>query len=240
MNERAAGAELDSARFTLGVAEHELEMALASLGQLDGSGAMTEALVVTSPVDGRVLVVHQQSEGSVQPGAPLVTVGDPTRLELVVDVLTQDAVRLKPGAEVAVDRWGGAVLEGRVARIEPSAFTRLSALGVEEQRVNVIVELIGDPATWSKLGDGYRVETHMTVWSAEAVLTVPASSVFRYDGRWVLYRVRSGKAERTPVKIGHLTGRHVEIVTGVDEGDEVVVHPSDRLLPGMSVVARGR
>ena len=239
MRERTATAELESARFALRVADHELEMARAALGHLSHPSNGSQAqLVVTAPVDGRVLEVYQESEGVVQAGAPLLSIGDPTALEVVVDVLTQDAVRLRPGANVVVDRWGGPPLKGQVRRVEPSAFTRLSALGVEEQRVNVIVDLVGEPKQWSALGDGYRVETHMTIWEREDALTIPASAVFRYEGKWVVYRPVDGKAQRVPVQIGHRTDRRVEVITGLTKGTAVVVHPSDKVQPGTRIAAR--
>ena len=239
LRERTAAAELESARFALRVADHELEMARAALEHLfPEAGGTQEQLTILAPVDGRVLEVFQKSEGVVQAGAPLVSIGDPAGLEIVVDVLTQDAVQLRPSAKVVVDRWGGPPLEGQVRWVEPSAFTRLSALGVEEQRVNVIIDLVGEPTRWAALGDGYRVETHIAVWEEEDALTVPASAVFRHGDQWVVYRTVDGRAERASIEIGQRTDRRVEVISGLSEGTMVVIHPSDKIQPGTQIVAR--
>lgn len=236
--ERTAAADADSARFAQRVADHELQMALATLGRLDKRKDETEQFIVPSPVTGRVLDVLSKSEGVAQPGTPLLEVGDPSALEIVVDVLTLDAVVIHPGAHVIVDRWGGPPVEGRVRLIEPSAFTRLSALGVEEQRVNVVIDLIAPRDQWKALGDGYRVEARITVWRSDAAMTVPTSAVFRHGDGWALYRAEGGLARLQPVKIGERTARDVQIVEGVDVGADVVLHPSDRIRDGVPVVAR--
>lgn len=233
--QRTAAAELESLRFASRVADHELQMARASLSRTDGKG---EQLDVPSPVDGRVLTVIQQSEGVVQAGTALVELGDPAALEIVVDVLTSDAVSIEPGARVTIDAWGGPPLPARVRMVEPSAFTRLSALGVEEQRVNVVIDLDGAHADWATLGDGYRVEARIVVWEAADVLTVPASAVFRHDKSWAVYRIVDNKAVLTVVEIGHRNAQVVEIVSGIELPASVVQHPSDRIVDGVEVVAR--
>ena len=176
---RARREELTSARFGVRVADYEVRMARAALGSVE-SGEATESMEITSPVAGRVLRVVQESEGVVQPGTPLVEVGDPAALEVVVDVLTADAVKVEPGAPVSLERWGGeGALEGRVRRVEPSAFTKVSALGVEEQRVNVVIDIDSPRERWTQLGDGYRVEARMQIWREEDALKIPASALFR-------------------------------------------------------------
>jgi HlyD family secretion protein len=240
LTERTAAADLESARFAARVASHELEMARAALRRLSASRAegRGEQLDVPSPVNGRVLKVLQQSEGVVQAGAPLLEVGDPAALEIVVDVLTVDAVRIAPNARVVVDRWGGSELEGRVRRIEPSAFTRLSSLGVEEQRVNVLIDLVSPRTEWAMLGDGYRVEAHIVVWEGSDVLKIPASAAFRHGNGWAVYRVEEGLARLTPVEIGERSGRDVELNKGLGAGARIVVYPSDQIADGARVRSR--
>jgi HlyD family secretion protein len=237
---RSLTEELASARFSAKVAEQELTMAHAALGQLGKQSTETaEQFELPSPVKGHVLRVIQQSEGMVQPGTPLLEIGDPATLEVVVDVLTADAIELKPGTDVRIDRWGGdRLLRAHVRLVEPSAFTRLSALGVEEQRVNVIVDFDDPPQAWSRLGDGYRVEARMIVWNRPDVLQAPLSATFRKGDGWAVYAVRDGKARLIPVEIGHRNTRAVEIVRGLREGDTVVVHPGDRVADGVSVAIR--
>lgn len=236
-SKRAAAAELASARFAYEVAEHELETARAALHRLQPGAEVGEQIEVTAPVAGRVLEVHRKSEGAVQVGTPFVEVGDPGALEVVVDVLTPDAVAIPEGARVVLDRWGGPALEGRVRRAEPSAFTRVSALGVEEQRVNVLVDLVDDRGV-GRLGDGYRVEAHIVVWESADALSVPSSAVFRGKRGFSVYRVEAGIARATVVSVGQRTGRRVEILSGLAAGDAVIVHPSDAVEDGVAVRAR--
>lgn len=175
----------------------------------------------------------QESEGVVAPGTPLLEVGDPTALEVVVDLLTRDAVAIEPGATATLDAWGGPALKAHVQRVEPSAFTRMSALGVEEQRVRVILDLHGEPD--SRLGDGYRVGSRIVVWSTDDALTVPASAVFRHGDAWAVYALVEGKALLNPIVIGERNGRIVEVREGLQEGDMLVRTPSDRLQDGCDV-----
>jgi HlyD family secretion protein len=185
-----------------------------------------------------VIKVFQKSEGVVQPGTPLLEIGDPAALEISVDVLTSDAVRIGPGAPVTVGRWGGEPLAARVRQVEPSAFTRLSALGVEEQRVNVLIDLVSPRDRWQKLGDGYRVEVEILVWEGEQVVKAPSSAVFRRGSGWAVFRVEAGVARLAPVEIGQRALREVEITSGLLPGSEVVVYPSDSVADGARVVAR--
>ncbi len=232
--ERRATHELDAQKFAARVADYEVEMARAAIASMSGARAGGQ-LDVTSPIDGRVLKVLHKSEGVVLPGTQLLEIGDPAALEIVVDVLTSDAARIRPGAPATIDRWGGAVLEGRVRRIEPSAFTRMSALGVEEQRVNLLIDLTSPRAAWTALGDGWRVEAHVVVWDAPDVLEVPTAALFRQDGGWALFRVDGGVARLTPVEIGQRTAREAEVVRGVSAGQRIVAHPSDRVHDGARV-----
>lgn len=248
-NERRALAELSSLRFATRVAKFEVEMARAAIERLPGepAGRRRESkgktppltqLAVPSPVAGRVLKVIHKSEGVVQAGSQLLEVGDPAALEVVVDVLTSDAARISAGAAVTLDRWGGPVVQGRVRRVESSAFTRLSALGVEEQRVNVLIDLTSPQKEWAALGDGYRVEAHIVVWEGSQVVQVPASTVFRHGDGWALFRIVGGIARLTPVTLGQRTMRDVQVETGLSGDETIIVHPSDKVTEGVKVTAQ--
>lgn len=237
LDARTLRADLTSTEFGAKVADYELAMAQAAKGRLTG-GVKGEELAISSPITGRVLRVLRDSEGAVQPGAPLVELGNPASLEIVVDVLTSDATRIAPGATVRLDRWGGNTLDGVVRLVEPSAFTRVSSLGVEEQRVNAIIDLRSAPGEWQTLGDGYRVEVHVVVWRSEQVLKVPSSVVFRQGQGWAAFVVRGGLVRLAPVDIGHRGGLEVEITKGVNEGEVVVTHPSERVKDGVRIESR--
>ena len=238
LEERSRQAELTSAQFGAKVAAHELSMAQAALGAFSAPGKGGDQMNVPSPVAGRVLKVIQESEGVVQAGAPLVEVGDPAALEIVVDVLTSDAVRIQSGAHVLLERWGGDTLHGRVRLVEPSAFTRVSALGVEEQRVNAVIDLDEPYAKWKALMDGYRVEAKIIVWQGADVVKLPSSALFRRGEGWAVFVVRGDQAAVAPVKTGHDNGLEVEILEGISPGDRVIVHPSDRVTDGVRVAYR--
>lgn len=219
------------------VAAAELTMAQAALARFGASAADT--IEVRAPVAGQVLRVLQESEGAVSAGTPILEIGDPATLEIIVDVLTADAVEIRPGAAVELERWGGAgVLEGRVRRVEPSAFTKRSALGVEEQRVNVIVELVSPRAEWAGLGDGFRVEARIQVWQAAEVLQVPSGAVFREGEGWAVYVIRDGRAVLVPITIGRRNASVVQVQTGLAPGDAVIVYPGDAVRDGVRVQAR--
>jgi HlyD family secretion protein len=232
--------ELSSARFAARVAEHEARVAEAALGRLGAKGLKgDEQLEVHAPVGGRVLSVFRQSEGVVRSGAELLEIGDPQALEIVVDVLTSDAVGIRRGANVVIERWGGErPLKGHVRTVEPSAFTRVSALGVDEQRVNVIIDLDDPPEVWADLGDGYRVEARIVVHEAKNVVKVHDSAVFRDGDGWAVYRVDDRKAVLTPIEVGARNGLEVEVVTGLEPDMLVVAHPGEQVEDGRSVRSR--
>jgi HlyD family secretion protein len=190
---------------------------------------------VLAPASGRVLRVHQKSAGVVQAGTILVEVGNPRALELVVDLLTTDAVHVAPGAKVTIDGWGGEPLGGHVSRVEPSGFTRPSALGVDEQRVNVIVGITDPAERWAALGDGYRAQARLLLWQSDQVLQVPSGAVFRRGDGWAVFRARGNSVGLVPVSIGHRGEKGVEILSGIAAGDQVVVHPGDRVKDGVRV-----
>lgn len=238
-DERRSKEDLRSATFGGRVAEHQFKLAQFALLRLSGKSEDGEHLEIISPVDGQVLNILQQSEGVVQPGMPVIEVGDPAALEIVIDVLSQDATRIRPGATAEIVRWGGKPpLRAHVRSVEPSAFTKLSALGVEEQRVNVIIDLDEPREVWSTLGDGYRVEARISVWEDDDVLRVPASAVFRHDEDWATFVVENGDAVVRKVELGETNGLETEVVSGLEEGETVIGYPSDSVRDGVSVRAR--
>lgn len=225
----------ESAQFAVRAAEHQVELATRSLASAQRSTPGQE-LVIQSPIKGRVLRILRGDEGVIAPGTPLVELGDPAALEVVVEVLTSDAVAIAAGAAVSLDGWGGEALTGRVLRVEPSAITKVSALGLEEQRVAALIEPTGP--NWDRLGDGFRVEAHIEVWSAPSVLQVPSSSVFRRGQAWALFTVVDGKARLREVSLGRRAGRSVQVLGGVAAGEQVILHPSDRVTEGVGVRLR--
>lgn len=237
LDERARTADLTSAEFAARVATHQLREAQAALGRYTADKP-ADAWMVTSPIEGQVLAILQKSEGIVQAGAPLLELGDPKALEIVADVLTRDAVAISPSARSEVVDWGGPTLDARVRLVEPSGFTRMSALGVEEQRVNVVLDLMSPYANWSKLGDGYRASVRIETYRAEGVLAVPQSALFRNNTVWATYVVREGRAALQPVEIGHRDKASVEVVSGLQEGDQVIVHPNAKVMPGVQVTTK--
>jgi HlyD family secretion protein len=232
--ERMGQEDLASAEFARRVAASELQLAQAALTRLDAPSGDT--MLIRSPVAGQVLRVLQESEGVVQPGTPLVELGDPRVLEVVVDVLTTDAVDIQPGAPVRIERWGGdSALSGHVHQVEPAAFTRLSALGVEEQRVNVVIDLDIPPDRAVSLGDGYRVEASIVVWVGRDRLLIPAGAVFRQGDGWATYVVQDGRTRIRTVEPGRRNAAEVEIGDGLRAGERVVLYPPDAVSDGARV-----
>jgi HlyD family secretion protein len=233
---QSASEALASARFAARVADHEVRVVRASLSR-DGSDG--DVLPLLSPVDGMVLRVFTPSAGVVQAGQPLLEIGDPRSLEVVVDVLTTEAVAVEVGDAVELVRWGGGEsLHGRVRVKEPSAFTTRSALGVEEQRVSVVIELQDPPEARAGLQDGYRVEARIEVDAADDVLCVPSSALFRDGEGWAVYAVRGELAQKVAVELGLENPEFAEVRSGLSEGDVVIVHPGDTIHDGALVVAR--
>ena len=236
---RMRSEEQSSAVFASKVAAEEVRVARVALSGASENRKRDHHVSVLSPISGRVLRVHQKSAGVLQAGTPIVEVGDPAALEAVVDLLTTDAVHIQPGTPVLILGWGGdRSISGRVRKIEPSAFTRPSALGVDEQRVNVVIALTDARDRWTELGDGYRVEARLVLWQGENVVKVPQGAVFRHGSGWAVFRVDEGAARLTPVRIGHRGETEAEVVTGLSPGDLVAVHPGDRVKDGVSVEAR--
>jgi HlyD family secretion protein len=230
-----AGAALDAARADLNAAR-----AAARPG-----GPSTAAVpdVLRAPASGRVLTVHRRSEGHVNPGEPLLEVGDTRGIEIIADVLSQDAVRIRPGLRVIVDQWGGdSPLDAVVTRVEPEGVTTVSALGVEEQRVPVRASLTSPVAEWAGLGSGFRVLARFVIWESDNVLQIPTSALFRSESGdgWAAFAVENGRAVRRDVRIGQQAGLAVQILDGLAEGEEVIVHPPGELGDGSRVSRRNR
>jgi HlyD family secretion protein len=229
----AASAAADAAR-------HEVAEAKAMLirgGTASGSGG--EKVTVRSPVAGQVMAVRHESEGVVPAGAPLLVVGDPGRIEVAVDVLSEDAVRIRPGTPVRFERWGGeGILEGKVRVVEPAAFTKVSALGVEEQRVFVIVDITSPGRLWERLGDGYRLEASFILWEEGDVLQVPAGAVFRNGDRNAVYVLEGSRAKLRAAGIGRRNGLSAQVLSGLAEGETVIVHPGNAVSDGQRVRPR--
>lgn len=232
---KTAEAAVESALANLAVREKELESALAVLRQ-DGGGQGACCVDILAPVSGKVLRVLTESEQVVQTGTPILELGDPAKLEVVVELLSRDAVRVAPGARATISGWGGATLAATVERVEPSAVTRVSALGIEEQRVTVILALDG-PA--DGLGHGFRVIARIVLWRQDGVRTIPVGALFR-DGRdWATYVVRDGRAALQRISLGERNEDFAQVLDGVQEGEQVILHPSDQVADGGKVVAAG-
>ncbi|HYL10334.1 MAG TPA: HlyD family efflux transporter periplasmic adaptor subunit [Candidatus Acidoferrales bacterium] len=233
-NAEVTGAEeLQAAKFNALAAASEVKVARSGLVGIADRGSPRKVISVQSPIAGKVLRVVEKSERVVQAGAPLVILGDPAKLEIVTDVLTTDAVNIKPGAPVFLEGWGGDhPLRARVRLVEPAGFTKISALGVEEKRVNVIADFVDPP---NGLGDGFRVESRIVTWEGERLLKIPLSAAFRSGDAWSVFVVESGRARRRVVEIGHRNQTEVEILRGVSEGDEVILHPSNQMRDGVRV-----
>lgn len=235
-------AAVDAANAALAVRAHELETAQAVLIEPGTDGARNAeycCVDVRAPVDGRVLRLVQESEAVVAAGAPLVEIGDPVDLEIVVDLLSTDAVKVAEGAPVIIDGWGGTDdLAGRVRRVEPAGFTKVSALGIEEQRVNVIIDFVDPPEDWQTLGHGYRVNARVVVWQSDGVLKVPVTALFRAGADWALFVDDDGRARQQLIEVGQNDGIEAEILSGLAAGARVIVHPSDQVTEDTRVAAR--
>lgn len=225
--ERMRAAELENARAVL-------------ISPSKGSSADSKGVVqLVAPINGRILRMLQESENVVSAGTPLVELGDPANMEIVVDLLSRDAVRVKENADVLITGWGGDnTLNGRVRRVEPYGFTKVSALGIEEQRVNIIIDLIDPREQWRSLGHGYRVDAAINLWQGKDVLQVPTGALFRSQGEWAVFRVIDHQAVYTPIRIGQNNGQMAEVVDGLSENDVVVLHPSERIEDGITLENR--
>jgi len=230
-----------SAGFAVDIAEYELELERAALMLTDperqADGEME--LSIKAPIDGRVLRIYQESTAVVTAGSPLMEVGDPSDLEIVADVLSRDAVRVTAGDRVSLKHWGeDRELQGRVRLVEPSGFTKLSALGVEEQRVNVIIDLSDPPESRRQLGDGFRVDCEIVIWESPEALQIPTSALFRVDGDWHVFTVDGAVARLTQVEVEQNNGKSAKVASGLAPGVQVITHPSDSIENGVAVEER--
>lgn len=246
---RTATHARDAARFARQVAAFELEQSQAALlyngPNAEGVGADSASsrasFEVRAPIDGKVLRVLRESEGVVDAGEPLLEVGSLDRIEVELDVLSDQAVKVRPGARVSLERWGGIhALQGVVRLVEPSGFTKVSALGVDEQRVNVVVDFLDGPESRPTLGDGYRVEARIVIWESADAVRAPIGALFRLEQGWGVFVVDGGRARRRSVSIGQRSDQHAEVLDGLREGEVVIVFPSDRVTDGARIVTRQR
>jgi HlyD family secretion protein len=233
-----ADAEYRQAEANLVLRQKELAAAQARLIEPDSdaeSDGDTCCVVVTAPTDGVVLDVLSESEQVLPAGAPLAEIGDPGNLEIVADLLSSDAVKIAQGSKARLDDWGGESLAARVSRINPAGYTKVSALGIEEQRVDVVLDLLDPQDAWNRLGHEFRVMVHIPFWTDEDALRVPIGALFRRGSEWAVFRVVDGRAELTPIVIDHRNNRWAEVIDGLAPGDEVILHPSDRVEDGTRV-----
>lgn len=235
-----AKAGVDQANAQLQLRHSELGSAEARLIEPGQNAAAdgTCCLSVKAPVTGTVIKLITESEQVVAAGTPLLEIGDPHNIELVVPLLSTDAVGITPGMTAAIDGWGGPALEAKVLRIDPAAYTKTSALGIDEQRVDAALTLTSPARLWLDLGHDFRVEAHIRIWHGDNVVRVPLAALFRSGSEWTVYRVVDGRAVSTTVAINHRNGEMAEVTGGLDAGDAVVLHPSDRVTDGVRIVAR--
>ena len=223
-----------------GARMREAQLEAARIRLTRPADASEEPVDVLTPVSGRVLRVARESAGVIAAGQEILSVGDPNELEVVVEMLTTDAVLVEPGAKVIIEDWSRLrePLAGRVRLVEPYGFRKISALGVEEQRVNVIVDFTSPPAEWRPLGHGYRVEAAIVTWEADDVVQIPVPALFRNEGHWALFRIASGRAARTPVEIGRDNGQSAQVLSGIEPGTPVILYPGEDIVDGTRVEQR--
>ncbi|MCX5848753.1 MAG: HlyD family efflux transporter periplasmic adaptor subunit [Deltaproteobacteria bacterium] len=230
--QRSAAAEVN-------VAKSELERTKVTLRDFSAGKRDGNAVDVASPVNGAVFRVYRESEGAVNAGEPLMDIGDSKNLEVRVEVLSSDAVKIKKGTEVLFKRWGSdETLTGKVRLVEPAGFTKISSLGVEEQRVLVIVDITSPPDKWSVLGDGFRMEAHFIIWEGKNILQIPASALFRSGTKWAVFVEERGKARNRVVEVGQRNGLAAEIISGLKENEKIVAYPDDSISNGTKIRSR--
>jgi HlyD family secretion protein len=237
---RTAEEALKAAEFSVAGAEQDIAVARARLLSASRApGEVQKTIIIKAPITGVVLKRLRESASIVPAGEPLVELGDPRRIEIVSDFLSTDAVKMRPGFAVQIVRWGGeGALRGRVRRIEPEGFMKISALGVEEQRVSVLIDLDDPFEAWKRLGDGYRVEVRVIVQEAKDVLKAPTSSLFRHGENWAVFKAENGSARLRIVEIGPRNDYEAQALKGLSKGDVVIVHPSDSIKDGVRIAPR--
>jgi HlyD family secretion protein len=236
---RVSEADVNTAAAGVNVAEHEMAAARAALLAVEPSRPGGRGSAVRAPQDGTILRVFEESERPIQAGTPLLEIGAPSSLEIVADLLSTDAVQVRAGCSVLLDRWGGdGVLRGRVRLVEPSSFTKVSALGVEEQRVNVVIDFVDPQEASHRLGDGFALEARIVVWEARDAVKVPIDTLLRHGADWFVYKVVQSRAVEQQVRIGRMNDREAAIDEGLAAGDLVIVHPAERITNGARVSIR--
>lgn len=238
LEQKTAQAAVSSALANVAVREKELESAHAVLDSYQTAEGSTCCVEVLAPASGRVLRVLTESEQVVQPGTPLLEIGDPGTMEIEAELLSRDSVRVREGASATITGWGGGPIPAVVERVEPSAVTKVSALGIDEQRVKVILALTGPPESFSTLGHGFRVITRIALWSEDSVLTIPLGALFRDGGDWATYVLRDGRARVQTFVLGEQNESLAQVLDGLQAGDTVVLYPSDAVADGVSVTVR--
>jgi HlyD family secretion protein len=238
LERKTAVAALSSAIANLTVREKELESALAVLRSDQNGGEGRCCVDIVAPVSGRVLRVLTENEQVVQPGTPILEIGNPGNLEVAVDLLSRDAVRVREGADATVAGWGGVSIAAKVERVEPSALTKVSALGIDEQRVTVILSLTAPPADWQSLGHGFRVIARIAIWRKDEVLTIPVGALFRDGSDWAAYVARDGRAVLQRITLGERNEDMAQVLDGLAVGDQVILHPSDQVTDNVAVASR--
>lgn len=243
MEVRTKEAEVAVAEKNLKSRESELDMNRASLlavvpaDEASAGGGIVKVIAQTA---GKVLRVLQESEVFIKAGTPILEIGDPGDLEVLVEMLSENAAKVRVGAEASISGWGGKTLQGRVRRVEPYGFIKVSALGIEEQRVNVLIDFTDPAEDWRVMAHGYRIDAQVVVWARDSVLKAPMGALFRDGNDWAVFRVDTrGVAELRHVELGQSNDTEAEILGGLSEGDRVVLHPSDRLRTGMPIVENG-
>lgn len=230
--------ELDIAQAERQMAVHEQTQAAAALEPASLSGRSGRPLLVRSPVAGAVLRVVQPSEATIAAGAALLEVGEPAQMEVVSELLTSDAVQAQPGRRVVIGRWGGQQVEGRVRRVEPAAFTKVSALGIEEQRVNVLIDITETPDAWRSVGDGFRVGVRIVTASVESAVLVPVGALFPHEKGMAVYRIEGNRARLQPVELGARNASEAWVRSGLQPGQAVVVYPAAAVADGRRLHVR--
>jgi HlyD family secretion protein len=235
LEQKTAQATLDSARANLAVRERQKDSAEAALLNGDANGAEACCLSLIAPVSGRVLRVLTEDEQVVQVGTPILEIGNPGNLEVVVDLLSRDSVRVQPGAKAEITGWGGPPIAAQVERVEPVATPKISALGIDERRVEIFLTLTGDPNEWQLLGHGFRVIARIALWREEGVLAIPVGALFRDESNWATYVVRDGRAQLETITLGERNESYAQVLAGLEAGDQVILHPSDLISEGIRV-----
>ncbi len=239
---KTKNAAVNTAKASVRARQYDLVQAQAHLvspADIQPDEKDCECITILAPVSGKILQVLHESEGVITMGTPLVEIGDPTNLEIVVDFLSYDAVRIQPSQRVIIEEWGGEfALQGIVQRIEPFGFTKTSALGIDEQRVNVIIDITDPQEIWQRLGHGYQVDARVVLWESDSVKKVPLTALFRDGDTWSVFVEQQGRARLQHIDIGQRNGLEAEILEGLSEDSQIILHPSDQIIDGVRIKPR--